>query len=100
MRASPGVNGAPNRHPNWQVAALNRGRLPPTARNCNCRATNAYAAVYAASGRIRGVPCSISRIVSTPTTHSVLQTLSKARLLELGRTFSVVVPPAGTKDAQ
>jgi hypothetical protein len=30
----------------------------------------------------------------------VLQTLSKARLLELGRTFSIVVPPAGTKDAQ
>lgn len=38
--------------------------------------------------------------VLPPTTRSVLQALSKARLLELARTFSVVVPPAGTKDAQ
>lgn len=35
-----------------------------------------------------------------PSTLSVLQTLSKARLLELARTFAVVVPPNATKDAQ
>jgi len=37
--------------------------------------------------------------VSAPTTRSVLQALSKARLLELARTFAVAVPPTGTKDA-
>ena len=35
-----------------------------------------------------------------PSTLSVLQTLSKARLLELARSFAVAVPLSATKDAQ
>ena len=38
--------------------------------------------------------------MSAPTTRTVLQTLSKARLLEVARTFAVVVPQNATKDAQ
>ncbi len=35
-----------------------------------------------------------------PSTRTVLQTLPKTRLLELGRTFAVAVPPNATKEAQ
>jgi hypothetical protein len=34
------------------------------------------------------------------TTTSILQTLSKARLIELGRAFSAAVPASGSKDEQ
>jgi ERCC4-related helicase len=38
--------------------------------------------------------------VTSPSTRTVLQALPKARLLELGRLFSVIVPPEAPKEAQ
>jgi hypothetical protein len=38
--------------------------------------------------------------VPAPSTRTVLQTLAKARLLELGRLFAIAVPPNATKEAQ
>ncbi|MGE0871406.1 MAG: hypothetical protein AB7P03_22790 [Kofleriaceae bacterium] len=38
--------------------------------------------------------------MSAPTTRSVLGTLSKTRLLELGRTFAIAVPVNATKELQ
>ena len=43
------------------------------------------------------VPCST---VAAPSTRTVLQALSKTRLLELARIFSVAVPTSATKEAQ
>jgi hypothetical protein len=38
--------------------------------------------------------------VSAPSTRTVLQTLPKARLLELARVFAVAVPPDATREVQ
>ena len=38
--------------------------------------------------------------MNVPSSRTVLQTLPKARLLELARTFSIAVAPNDTKDVQ
>ena len=38
--------------------------------------------------------------MSAPSTRSILETLSKARLLELGRGFAISVPATATKELQ
>ncbi len=40
------------------------------------------------------------RAVDSPTTRSVLLTLSRPRLLELGQALAITVPPGGTREQQ
>jgi hypothetical protein len=51
------------------------------------------------AGRCNRLKCTIGRRTS-PSTRTVLQALPKSRLLELGRLFSVIVPPEAPKEAQ